>query len=80
VTSPNGVLLFREVSKVITCYGEHILTLSDIPAEKLYDLKYPYTLREEEQVVASNDPLPDVWAIVLIVRGKKHEHGRLTRI
>ncbi len=41
VTSPNGVLLFREASKIITCYGEHILTITDIPADKIYDLKYP---------------------------------------
>lgn len=41
VTSPNGVLLFREASKTITCYGEHILTHTDIPDDKLYALKYP---------------------------------------
>lgn len=41
VTSPNGVLLFREASKTITSFGEHILTLTDIPADKIYPLKYP---------------------------------------
>ena len=41
VTSPNGILLFREASKIINCYGDHILTLSDIPDDKLYTLKYP---------------------------------------
>lgn len=41
VTSPNGILLFREASKIINCYGGHILTLSDIPDDKLYSLKYP---------------------------------------
>lgn len=41
VTSPNGVLLFREASKTITCYGDHILTLTDIADDKLYALKYP---------------------------------------
>ncbi|XP_064383025.1 exportin-7-like isoform X2 [Halichondria panicea] len=39
VTSPNGVLLFREASKTITSFGEHILTLTDIPADKIYPLK-----------------------------------------
>lgn len=39
VTSPNGVLLFREASKTLTCYGEHILALADIPDDKLYALK-----------------------------------------
>ena len=39
VTSPNGVLLFREASKTITCYGEHILTHADIPDDKMYALK-----------------------------------------
>lgn len=42
VTSPNGVLLFREASKTIACYGEHILTLTDIPDDKLYAVKYPH--------------------------------------
>ncbi len=44
VTSPNGVLLFREASKTITSFGEHILTLTDIPSDKIYPLKYPLIL------------------------------------
>ena len=42
MTSPNGVLLFREASKTITTYGEHLLALTDIPQDKIYPLKYPY--------------------------------------
>lgn len=41
VTSPNGVLLFREASKTIVSYGERILSLTDIPSDKIYPLKYP---------------------------------------
>lgn len=44
VTSPNGVLLFREASKTITSYGDHILSHGDIPDDKLYALKYPHIL------------------------------------
>lgn len=39
VTSPNGILLFREASKTIVSYGERILTLTDIPQDKIYPLK-----------------------------------------
>ena len=41
VSSPNGILLFREISKVIVGYGSRILTLGDIPKDQLYPLKYP---------------------------------------
>ena len=41
VTSPNGVLLFREASKSMVSYGERILSISDIPPDKVYPLKYP---------------------------------------
>lgn len=43
VTSPNGVLLFREASKSIVTYGERILSVTDIPQDKVYPLKYPLT-------------------------------------
>ena len=39
VTSPNGVLLFREASKVIGCYGDQILTVRNIPDQQVYPLK-----------------------------------------
>ena len=42
VTSPNGVLLFREASKIIVAYGERVLSLNDIPEADLYRRKYPY--------------------------------------
>ncbi|XP_026472261.1 exportin-7 isoform X1 [Ctenocephalides felis] len=38
VSSPNGILLFREASKVICGYGSRILTL-DVPKEQMYPLK-----------------------------------------
>jgi exportin-7 len=38
-TSPNGILLFREVSKAIVNYGKRVLTVQDIPEDKLYALK-----------------------------------------
>ena len=41
VTSPNGVLLFREASKIIVAYGERVLSLNDIPEAELYRRKYP---------------------------------------
>ena len=44
VTSPNGVLLLREASKAIVTYGERILTITDIPQDKVYALKYPHLL------------------------------------
>ena len=43
VSSPNGILLFREISKVIVGYGSRILTLGDIPKDQLYPLKYPFS-------------------------------------
>ncbi|GFR81724.1 exportin-7 [Elysia marginata] len=41
VSSPNGILLFRELSKMICCYGSRILTIGDIPKDRLYPMKYP---------------------------------------
>ncbi|XP_074643906.1 exportin-7-like [Tubulanus polymorphus] len=39
VASPNGILLFREISQMITAYGSRILTLGDIPKDQVYQLK-----------------------------------------
>ncbi|XP_015191752.1 PREDICTED: exportin-7 isoform X5 [Polistes dominula] len=37
-SSPNGILLFREASKVICSYGNHILNI-DVPKDQIYPLK-----------------------------------------
>ncbi|XP_060604621.1 exportin-7-like [Ruditapes philippinarum] len=39
VSSPNGILLFREVSKMIVSYGSRILTLGEIPKDRIYPMK-----------------------------------------
>uniref|UniRef100_UPI00358FBF5D exportin-7 isoform X2 n=1 Tax=Myxine glutinosa TaxID=7769 RepID=UPI00358FBF5D len=39
VISPNGILLFREASKMITTYGNRILSLGEVPKDQLYPLK-----------------------------------------
>eukprot|EP00061_Rhincodon_typus_P019003 g48425.t1 len=39
VSSPNGILLFRETSKMITTYGNRILTLGEVPKDQVYGLK-----------------------------------------
>ncbi|XP_058061492.1 exportin-7-A isoform X2 [Anopheles bellator] len=38
VSSPNGILLFRETSKLICCYGESILSLN-VSKEQMYPMK-----------------------------------------
>uniref|UniRef100_A0A2M4A7B9 Putative nuclear transport receptor ranbp16 importin beta superfamily n=1 Tax=Anopheles triannulatus TaxID=58253 RepID=A0A2M4A7B9_9DIPT len=38
VSSPNGILLFRETSKLICCYGESILSLN-VPKDQMYPMK-----------------------------------------
>ncbi|XP_066902464.1 exportin-7 isoform X5 [Halyomorpha halys] len=38
VSSPNGILLFREASKVISSYGANILTV-DVPKDQMYSMK-----------------------------------------
>ncbi|KAL1122988.1 hypothetical protein AAG570_003312, partial [Ranatra chinensis] len=38
VSSPNGILLFREASKVISSYGSNILTV-DVPKDQVYPMK-----------------------------------------
>lgn len=63
VTSPNGVLLFREASKTITCYGEHILTLADIPDDKLYAVKYPLMQREGGRAGGQAPDIKDVCSV-----------------
>lgn len=39
VSSPNGILLFREVSKMIVSYGSRVLTLGEIPKDTIYPMK-----------------------------------------
>ena len=39
VSSPNGVLLFREASKVICTYGSRILAQGDIPKDQIYPMR-----------------------------------------
>lgn len=39
VSSPNGILLFRETSRMIVNYGSRILTLGEIPKDQIYQLK-----------------------------------------
>ena len=39
VTSPKGVLLFREASKTIVTYGTCILSLNDVPESEVYARK-----------------------------------------
>ncbi|CAG2055861.1 unnamed protein product, partial [Timema podura] len=38
VSSPNGILLFREASKVICSYGRHILGV-EVPKDQMYPMK-----------------------------------------
>ncbi|XP_043925027.1 ran-binding protein 17 [Protopterus annectens] len=39
VSSPNGILLFREASKMICTYGNQILSLGNIPKDQVYPMK-----------------------------------------
>ncbi|XP_064465819.1 exportin-7-B-like [Ornithodoros turicata] len=39
VSSPNGILLFREASRTLVLYGTCILTLGQVPKEQVYKLK-----------------------------------------
>ncbi|XP_035214476.1 exportin-7-like isoform X1 [Stegodyphus dumicola] len=39
VSSPNGILLFREASKVIVNYGSRILTMTAVPKDQIYKMK-----------------------------------------
>jgi len=39
VSSPNGVLLFREASNMLVTYGESILAMGDIPSALVYSHK-----------------------------------------
>lgn len=38
VSSPNGILLFRETSKLICCYGNRILSI-DVPKDQVYQMR-----------------------------------------
>jgi exportin-7 len=40
VSSPNGILLFREASKMVCAYGSRIADY-DVPKDQLYPMKYP---------------------------------------
>jgi len=40
IMSPNGVLLFREISKTLVVYGRNILNLSAVSDDQVYMLKY----------------------------------------
>ncbi|XP_075733284.1 ran-binding protein 16 isoform X7 [Rhipicephalus microplus] len=39
VSSPNGILLFRETSRTMVLYGTCILTLGQVPKDQIYKLK-----------------------------------------
>lgn len=39
VSSPNGILLFREASKIICTYGSRILGVATVAKEQMYPLK-----------------------------------------
>ncbi|KAI6660989.1 Exportin-7-like isoform X3 [Oopsacas minuta] len=39
ITSPNGFLLFKELSRAIFCYGSQILNFNDFPPDKIYEYK-----------------------------------------
>ena len=39
VSSPNGILLFRETSKMLVNYGQRVLSMGDVPKDRVYQLK-----------------------------------------
>ncbi|XP_037091986.1 LOW QUALITY PROTEIN: exportin-7-like [Pollicipes pollicipes] len=39
VSSPNGILLFREMSKLLCTYGERILTIPELSKDQVYPLR-----------------------------------------
>lgn len=39
ISSPNGILLFRDASKLLVNYGTKILLLDDIPRDRIYPMK-----------------------------------------
>ncbi|XP_046909071.2 ran-binding protein 16 [Dermatophagoides farinae] len=39
ISSPNGILLFRDASKLLVNYGTKILMIRDIPSDRLYAMK-----------------------------------------
>ena len=39
-SSPNGILLFQETSKMIVTYGQRLLSLPAPPADNVYKLRY----------------------------------------
>lgn len=40
VTSPNGILLFKQLSRVVFCYGTQIINYTDFQPKDIYDRKY----------------------------------------
>ncbi|XP_028966380.1 exportin-7 [Galendromus occidentalis] len=39
VSSPNGILLFRETSKMMVTYGTRLLSIGEVPKDQLYSMK-----------------------------------------
>lgn len=39
VTSPKGVLLFREASKTIVTFGQCAMTMDELPESEVYERK-----------------------------------------
>ena len=54
VTSPKGVLLFREASKTIVTYGQCALTMNNMAEEEVYERKL---VSKELHVYRSSTPL-----------------------
>ncbi len=44
VSSPNGILLFREASKMVCTFGDRIADYN-VPKEQFYSLKYPFSIK-----------------------------------
>ncbi|XP_065827879.1 exportin-7-like isoform X2 [Oscarella lobularis] len=40
ISSPNGILLFREVSKILVSHGTAMITLTDVPQSEIFAMKY----------------------------------------
>ncbi|KAG1667827.1 Exportin-7 [Nymphon striatum] len=44
ISSPNGILLFRETSKLLVNYGSRILTIGDIPNDQMYGISICFSM------------------------------------
>lgn len=40
VSSPNGILIFKDASQLICTYSQQLLKQADVPADQAYDYKY----------------------------------------